>query len=195
MNRARSKHRRFWESKRPQKVAKPVQKGGPPFWARFATVLRCPAPSMFGPRSMQPSSINHPPYVAHPFSRILILPTELENLRSSMARRSHASGFKRARSFARAFICMSGTAASRFRKWRGKVYQNGDMYSIAFASSKVQISTVLGIVAAPKGWPNKPQKVGCFTAHLLGLVLPWFGTASMPNTVDVLTSLDATIIE
>ncbi len=41
--------------------------------------------------------------VGPPFPPILILPTELENLRSSTARRFHASGFGRARSLAHAF--------------------------------------------------------------------------------------------
>ena len=47
--------------------------------------------------------------------------------------------------------------------------------------------------SSPSRWQEQPKKMGCFAAHVFGLVLA-AGAASMPKAVDVRTSLDAKTI-
>ncbi len=57
------------------------------------------------------------------------------------------------------------------------------------ASKEVQRFMVLGIATVPKRWQKEPKKVGCFAAHLFGLVLLRFGAVWIPKAVDFSTSL------
>jgi hypothetical protein len=49
------------------------------------------------------------------------------------------------------------------------------------ASSEVQPSTPLGIDVAPQSGKTSAKKVVCFATHLFVMVLPMFGTVSMPT--------------